>query len=160
MVNINMIPEKRRDIRSSILRLGRMGAERSKTIIKVRESARSIMNYLIEILPRGIEFSRGYRVVLPNDKNGDAVLALIKVTDGVRIFEHEYGKALPRRATALMFARDLATGLLTEITKELEGQGDIEIYQEDDSTIDALRSLANELERKAYAEDGDTVIRQ
>jgi len=145
----NTIEKKRKNIRASILRLARMGAEESKTVIKQRVAAATIMNHVASMLPPGLKLPRGYVIDTIEDK-----LHLIKLTRpddcgrmSQHIVSHVIGEDMSTRYDSLVFSHDIATGWLKETAGYLGMLGQY------DEQMEKILELHDIVSRREYIDE-------
>ena len=95
-----------------IKRLERIGSEDSKTTQKIIEAAHNVADLLIEIMPKGVTLPKQYHI------HG---VILFKSIEG-----EDYLINSPKsgRTEGLVFAHDIATGLLYEFAEFLQKEVD------------------------------------
>lgn len=112
----------------AIERLNRAGAENSRATQKLHEAAGDVAQLIINIVPRATVLPRGYEVIRRKTNVGSAdylVNTHEEYVDGDGCYLHgDFNCWIParNRETSLLFAKDIAEGLLEEITVWLESR--------------------------------------
>lgn len=109
----------------ALARLEKAGTEHGKSIHKLREAARMIAEKIEQICPIDVELPRGYRVVEVKSNVGDACFLVLGTDyiDGDGCYMHgDFNCFVPAssREGLLQFAKDIASGLLDDLSEFLE----------------------------------------